>query len=280
MMKRMQPHLVGAFPALVLTVFFLVPLALMLGVSFFERDPMGFFKVAFQFGNYEKLLSNRVITTMSRSLIQASLAAVLVSMLAFITMLFVSNLGRRWQTFWILLLLSLLCLSEVIVGFAWAIVFSEPSGIPKLLNMLGLWDKPRSLSPSFWAVQLGMINIGFSVVGLMIYPQLAGRDRSIEEAARTLGTPPLMVLLKVILPNYGPTFLISFLTMFVYYLGVYVMPVMLGTPQDWNMTVLITDVAIQQFNLPLGAALSIGVMMLSAAALGAVWAMNAWRARA
>ena len=278
MIGRFQTHLVGGYPALLLGVFFICPLALMLGVSFFERDPMAFFNPAFQFENYEKFTSKRIVVTTIRSITQASVAAVLVSMITFTTILIVSDLSRRWQTFWIVLMLSLLCLSEVIIGFAWAIVLSEPSGIPKLLHTLGLWDNPRSLSPSFWAVQIGLINIGFSVVGLMIYPQLAGRDRSIEEAARTLGTPPVKVFWKVLLPNYGPTLLIAFLTMFVYFLGVYVMPVMLGTPQDWNMTVLITDTAIQQFNLPLGAALSIGMMGVSLLALGVVWGINLWRA--
>lgn len=279
MIKWPTSHILGIYPAFALGLFFIGPLLLMLGVSFFERDPMAFFNPAFQFDNYEKFGSKRVLTTILRSLTQASIAAILVSSLAFVTMLFVSDLSRWWQQFWVLLLLSLLCLSEVIIGFAWAIMFSEPSGIPKLLHLLGLWDSPRSLSPSFMAVQVGLVNIGFSVVGLMIYPQLAGRDRTIEEAARTLGTPPLQVFWKVLLPIYIPTYVIAFLTMFVYYLGVYVMPVMLGTPQDWNMTVLITDTAIQQFNLPLGAALSIGMMALSGLGLGLVWAISTWRAR-
>ena len=279
MNRRPFHHLMGIYPAFILGIFFIGPLLLMLGVSFFERDPMAFFNPAFQFDNYEKFTSKRVLTTISRSLTQAGLAAILVSSLAFASMLVVSDLSRRWQQFWILLLLSLLCLSEVIIGFAWAIMLSEPSGIPKLLYILGLWDNPRSLSPSFWAVQLGLINIGFSVVALMIFPQLSGRDRTIEEAARTLGTPPLKIFFKVLLPIYAPTYLIAFLTMFVYYLGVYVMPVMLGKPQDWNMTVLITDTAIQQFNLPLGAALSIGMMILSVIALSLVWAIRYWRSR-
>lgn len=279
MSRWLTTHLTGIYPALMLGLFFIAPMLLMLGVSFFERDPMAFFNPAFQFDNYQKFSSKRVVTTISRSLTQAGIAAALVSSLAFATILFVSDLSRRWQQFWILLLLSLLCLSEVIIGFAWAIMLSEPSGIPKLLHILGLWDAPRSLSPSFWAVQIGLVNIGFSVVALMIYPQLAGRDRTIEEAAKTLGTKPIKVFWKVLLPIYLPTYIIAFLTMFVYYLGVYVMPVMLGKPQDWNMTVLITDTAIQQFNLPLGAALSIGMMALSAAALSLVWAISLWRAK-
>ena len=280
MIKASVPHFIGIYPAFVLGLFFIGPLFLMLGVSFFERDTTAFFNPAFQFGNYEKFASKRVLTTISRSLIQASVAAFMTSSLAFVTMLFVSDLSKRWQTFWIVLLLSLLCLSEVVIGFSWAIMFSEPSGIPKLLQALGLWDDPRSLSPGFWALQIGLINIGFSIVGLIVYPQLAGRDRTLEEAARTLGTPPLKIFRKVVLPIYAPTCLIAFLTMFVYYLGAYVLPVMLGTPQDWNMTVLITDTAIRQFNLPLGAALSIGMMALSAAAFGLVWAIMIWRTKA
>ena len=280
MIKAPTSHFIGIYPTLALCLFFIGPLFLMLGVSFFERDATAFFNPAFQFDNYEKFASKRVLTTISRSLIQASVAAFLVSLLAFVTMLFVSDLSKRWQTFWVVLLLSLLCLSEVVIGFSWAIMFSEPSGIPKLLQALGLWDDPRSLSPGFWALQIGLINIGFSIVGLIVYPQLAGRDRTLEEAARTLGTPPLKIFRKVVLPIYAPTCLIAFLTMFVYYLGAYVLPVMLGTPQDWNMTVLITDTAIRQFNLPLGAALSIGMMALSAVALGLVWAITIWREKA
>ena len=280
MIKASASHFIGIYPAFILCLFFIGPLFLMLGVSFFERDATAFFTPAFHFDNYEKFTSKRVLTTISRSLIQASVAAFFVSSLAFVTMLFVSDLSKRWQTFWVVLLLSLLCLSEVVIGFSWAIMFSEPSGIPKLLHVLGLWDDPRSLSPGFWAVQIGLINVGFSIVGLIVYPQLAGRDRTLEEAAGTLGTPPLKIFRKVLLPIYAPTCLIAFLTMFVYYLGAYVLPVMLGTPQDWNMTVLITDTAIRQFNLPLGAALSIGMMALSAVAFGLVWAIMIWRVKA
>jgi len=274
MIRPVFRHVSGLLPALALGIFFLGPLMMIVVVSFFERDPMAFFVPAFQFENYAKLTSNHILTTTWRSILQASTAASIVVTIAFLTVLFVTDLARGWQRFWILLLLSLLCLSEVIIGFAWGIVFSEPSGIPKLLNTLGMWDNPRSLSPNFWAVQTGLVSIGFAVVGLLIYPQLANRDRSLEEAARTLGTPPMAVFWRIVLPNYGPTLMTAFVTMYVYYLGVYVLPVMLGKPQDWNLTVLITDTAVRKFNMPLGAAISVGMMLMSACALGLIWLLN------
>jgi putative spermidine/putrescine transport system permease protein len=175
---------------------------------------------------------------------------------------------RRWQLFWVILLLSLMCLSEVIIGFAWLILFSESSGIPKFLGWMGLWDNPRSLSPSFGAMLIGFITLGFSLVALMFYPQMAQRDRSIEEAALTLGTPPARVFSKVVLPNFMPAIVSSVVTMFVYFLGVFVMPTMLGRPQDWNMTVIITDKAVGDANMPLGAALSVIMLLFTLLIIG------------
>ena len=88
---------------------------------------------------------------------------------------------------------------------------------------------------------IGLVTLGLSVVSVILYPQAASRDRSIEEAARTLGTPPYLVTLTVIVPIFRQTLIALILTMFVYLLGVFVMPTMLGRPSDWTMTVLISD---------------------------------------
>ena len=77
MTKSLSSHFIGIYPAFILFLFFIGPLFLMLGVSFFERDATVFFNPAFQFDNYEKFASKRVLATISRSLIQASVAAFL-----------------------------------------------------------------------------------------------------------------------------------------------------------------------------------------------------------
>lgn len=268
MTRTAIPYLIGAFPLAMLGIFFLGPLAFMVVVSFFERDPLGFYNVAFVWDNYAKFFSSFYYTVSMRSLWSASLGSLLVVLLAFPAMYIIVDLHRRWQLFWVILLLSLMCLSEVIIGFAWLILFSENSGIPKFLGWVGLWDEPRSLSPSFGAMLVGFVTLGFSLVALMFYPGMAQRDRSIEEAALTLGTPPARVFTKVVLPNFMPAIISSLVTMFVYFLGVFVMPTMLGRPQDWNMTVIITDKAVGDANMPLGAALSVIMLIFTLIIIG------------
>ena len=183
-------RLIGGLAFAALAVFFVVPLLFMVVVSFYQPDPMGFYKVDFVWENYAKFFSSFYYTVSFRSLYSSAIGAVLVVVLSFPLVLFVSDLGRKAQLFWIILLLALMCLSEVIIGFAWLILMSESAGIPRFLGWIGLWDDPRSLSPSFGAMMIGLVFLGFSIVSLILFPSVARRDRSIEEAAITLGTPP------------------------------------------------------------------------------------------
>lgn len=249
----------------------------MVVVSFYEPDPMGFYKVAFTWENYANFFTSFYLKVTLRSVWSAALGAILVVVLAFFAVLSIADLSRRWQLFWVILLLSLMCISEVIIGFSWLILLSESAGIPRLLGALGLWEDPRSLSPSFGAVLIGLVSLGFSVVALILYPEVASRDKSLEEAAQTLGTHPMLVSFHITLPIFSSALLSLTLTMFVYLLGVFVMPTMLGRPQDWTMTVMISDKAISDANLPLGAALAVIMLILTTIILVASFLLSARR---
>lgn len=264
MRQALGAHILSLLAFTALIVFFILPLVFMVVVSFYKPDPMGFYKVALVWENYAKFFSTFYYKVSLRSLWSSGLAAVLVTMIAFPLVLAISNLREKWQTFWIILLLSLMCLSEVIIGFAWVIILSESAGVPRFLEWIGLWVNPRSLSPSFGAMLIGLVFLGISIVSLILFPPVSRRDRSIEEAAITLGTPPTMVFFKVLVPSFRATLSMVTLTMFVYLLGVFVMPTMLGRPKDWTMTVIISDKALGDANLPLGAALAIVMLVITA----------------
>lgn len=55
---------------------------------------------------------------------------------------------------------------------------------------------------------------------------------------------------------------------FVFTLGAYLLPQVLGRPQHWTLSVLITDQAIFQSNLPFAAAMAIFLMLVSLALVG------------
>ena len=55
---------------------------------------------------------------------------------------------------------------------------------------------------------------------------------------------------------------------FVFALGSYLLPQILGRPQHWTLSVLITDQAIYQSNLPFAAAMAVFLVLVSLALVG------------
>ena len=55
----------------------------------------------------------------------------------------------------------------------------------------------------------------------------------------------------------------AFVMVFVFTLGVYLLPQILGRPRHWTLSVLITDQAIYQTNMPMAASMAIFFMLVS-----------------
>ena len=258
--------IIALIPLGTLVLFFVAPMAYMAAVSVFKNDPAAFFKPAFVLDNYAKFFAPFYYSISLRSFVQAGLGAGIVTLLGFFTVLFVSDQSRWLQRFWVILLLSLLCLSEVVIAFALLILFSQSSGIPKLLAWLTLWDNPRSLYPSFRGDDGRLCHARFFHRDAdAVSPKSAAATAPIEEAARrawhrACAAVPSASRCPCFAPPYSPRLSPCSST----FLGVFVMPTMLGGPQNWNMTVIIQDRAVERFNMPLGAALAMIMLALTA----------------
>ncbi|MGQ3073414.1 MAG: ABC transporter permease, partial [Ferrovibrionaceae bacterium] len=162
-------------------------------------------------------------------------------------------------------LLAVLSLSEVIIGFSWSTLLSRTAGVTNLLMLIGLMDQPVSLSPGFGAVLTGMTYQAFPYAVLVLYPSLSRLDPTLTEAARTLGASPLRSFFTVVVPALRNAILATVIMVFVFALGSYLLPQLLGRPQQWTLSVLITDQAIYQSNMPFAAAMAVFLVLVSLA---------------
>jgi len=272
-MKRDKPRTLGdhlplIFPAVMLVVFFVVPFGTMIAVSFFRRDPAGFYSVDFVFDNYARFLSAFFGGVLSFSLLLAAAVAVCCVVVGFPFTYFLTCRARRVQVAWLVALLSVLSLSEVIIGFAWSTLLSRTAGISNLLVAVGLLEQPVALVPNFAAVLVGMVYQALPYTILVLYPALARLDNSYLEAALTLGASPLRGFFTVIIPMLRNTIVATLIMVFVFALGAYLLPQILGRPQHWTLSVLITDQAIYQSNMPFAAAMAVFLVLISLAMVG------------
>jgi putative spermidine/putrescine transport system permease protein len=263
--RRLADYAPIAWPALMLTLFFVLPFGLMLAVSFFRRIPGGFYQPDFVLANYARFLTAFFGNVLGFSLGLALLVAVIAVALAFPFTYLLSRMRRRMQVPWLVFLLAVLSLSEVIIGFSWATLLSRTAGITNLLVLIGVMDQPVSLSPGFGAVLTGMTYQAFPYAVLVLYPSLSRLDPTLTEAARTLGASPWRSFFTVVVPALRNAILATVIMVFVFALGSYLLPQLLGRPQQWTLSVLITDQAIYQSNMPFAAAMAVFLVLVSLA---------------
>jgi putative spermidine/putrescine transport system permease protein len=256
------------YPALMLAVFFVVPFCIMLAVSFFHRVEGAFYEPAFELANYARFLSPFFGRALAFSIWISALAAMIVVAVAFPFTYFLTRMRRRAQVCLLVFILAVLSLSEVIIGFSWSTLLSRTAGVSNLLYFAGLLEQPTAWTPSFGALLVGLCYLGFPYSVLVLYPALSRLDPELPEASRMLGASPLRTFFAVVVPVLRRSIIGALILVFVFNLGAFLLPQVLGRPAHWTLSVLITDQAIFQSNIPFAAAMAIFLMLVCLALVG------------
>lgn len=265
---RPVPPWTGLAPALALAALFLVPLGIMLSVSVAERSPGGFFEPGFDLASYGRFFSVYFAQILLVSVGICGAAAAICVALAFPFTLLLTGLRRRSQTVVLVILLAVLSLSEVIIGFSLSTLLSRTAGVGNLLALLGLIEEPEAYTPSLFALLTGLCYLGFPYAVLVLYPPVARLDPDLPEAARMMGASPQRTFWTVTLPLLRAPVLGALVLVFVFTLGSYLLPQVLGRPQHWTLSVHITDQAVFQSNLPFAAAMAVLLLLITLALVG------------
>ncbi len=264
----LKTHATAIYPALMLGVFFLAPFMIMLAVSFFHRVEGGFYEPGFELASYQRFFTPFFVGILGFSLFAAGIAAVTCVALGFPFTYMLTRMQRRAQIVMLVFILAVLSLSEVIIGFAWSTLLSRTAGVSNLLVWVGLMDQSVAWTPGFVALLLGLIYLGFPYTVLILYPSLSRLDPELPEAAQTMGASPVRAFFTVVVPALRNAIVAAVILMFVFTLGAFLLPQVLGRPQHWTLSVLITDQAIFQSNIPFAAAMAIFLMLVSLALVG------------
>ena len=272
---RQQAPLI--YPALMLAVFFVVPFGIMLAVSFFHRVEGAFYEPAFELANYARFISPFFGRALAFSIWISGLAATIVVCVAFPFTYFLTRMRRGAQVCLLVFILAVLSLSEVIIGFSWSTLLSRTAGVSNLLYFVGLLEQPTAWTPSFGALLVGLCYLGFPYSVLVLYPALSRLDPELPEASRMLGASPLRTFFSVVVPVLRRSIISALILVFVFNLGAFLLPQVLGRPAHWTLSVLITDQAIFQSNIPFAAAMAIFLMLVCLALVALTLALGQQR---
>jgi putative spermidine/putrescine transport system permease protein len=276
MLDRLRLPLLLAWPSLALIGLVVVPFAMLVRISFATPGLEGLWGSGVTLDSYAGLLDRSFAMALVYSLVLAVLVAAASLGLGLPLTFFITRIGRRQQVLWLVFLLTTLTLSDVLISFSWQVMLSRRVGLSNLLVLLGLMDRPDSLTPGLGALSAALIYVVIPFTVLTLFPTMSALAPELIEAARTLGASPLAAFRTVVVPLMRRSVAIAFLVSAVLTLGAYVPPLVLGRPRNWTMAVLISNTALNGHNIPRAAAMSVSLLL----AVLVPTAFAAWVARA
>jgi spermidine/putrescine transport system permease protein len=253
----LSPALSAVFLLLVIPVCFIVV------YSFWLRTPTGADVPAFQFGNFTKFFADFFYPSVLIRTIRVSLETVaLCLVMGYIPAYFFYRSKTRHKSLLMLLIMLPFWISFIIRTLSWINILGDTGLFNYLLIKFGLLSEPLSLLYNEGAVLLGLIQYLLPFMILNIYVSLEGIDKSLLEAARSLGCTEWQAFREVTLPLSLPGVSAGCLLVFVLTSGTYLPPMILGGPGNDMIANLIFKRIIGTLDWPFGSAISVILLIL------------------
>ncbi len=245
-------------PALTAVFFLLViPVCFVVVYSFWLRSPYGGDIPAFQFGNYAKFFADFFYPSLLIRTIRVALETVILCLvMGYIPAYFFYRTESRFKPFLMILIMLPFWISFIIRTLSWINILGDSGLINHVLIKSGLISDPLSMLYNEAAVLMGLLQYLLPFMILNIYVSLEGIDKSLTEAAKSLGCTEWQAFREVTLPLSLPGVSAGCLLVFVLTCGTYLPPMILGGPGNDMIANLIFKRIVGTLDWPFGSALS------------------------
>jgi spermidine/putrescine transport system permease protein len=253
-----------------LMVFLVLPGFVLIAVSFTTRGAYGQLEWVFTIENYKRLAGFSLfgwtadyIMIVFRSVWVALITTLISVVLSYPLSFFISARPERNRYFWLTLVIIPFWTNMVIRTYAWFLILAPELPLAKLASYFGLIPAGSPLYPNSFAVYLGMVSMYLPFVTLPLYASVERLDWTLVEAAQDLYASKVRVFTQAILPQTLPGLSVGIILTFVPAMGMFVVPDLLGG----SKYMLVGNLIQQQFGAsrdwPFGAAISMGLMVLT-----------------
>ena len=240
-----------------LLLFLLVPLLLVIGISFMEKNGFGGVKMIFTLDAYKELLNMDYISVFGNSFGLAFLTTLICLIVGYPFAYIIANSPQAAKRYLVLLVMLPFWINSMIRIYGWNTILRSQGILNNLLISLGVIEMPLELLYTDGAVLLGMVYDLLPFAVLPMYTSIEKLDPSLLEAASDLGAGKLHRLIRVIFPLTMPGIFAASIQTFIPCLGLFYIADMMGGAKTMYIGNLIKNQFMSARNWPLGAALSI-----------------------
>ncbi|MGA8104701.1 MAG: ABC transporter permease [Candidatus Acidiferrales bacterium] len=259
-------------PLLWVTVFLLLPYSILFCYSFWSVSPLQVIVHSWSFDNYRELVRNPVYAlVLFRSMRIAATVTLLALALGYPLAYCLSFFAAKRKDLLYQLVIIPLWVSYLVRGYAWKTILGSDGVLNGFLQYFHLTHHPVGFflySP--FAVILTLTHIYTPFTFLPIYASLEHIPRNLLEASHDLGASPLRTFWRVVFPLSIPGVLAGATFAFVLTLGDFLAPLLVGGPSGIMISNIVVSLFGAAYNWPLGAAISLCMLLLVVGLLAGV----------
>lgn len=264
--------LVIAAPAIWLTVFFLVPLIVVFGISLtvkqFGRPPYtplltnadGTVQLTLHLNNYIRLFTDSLYVSAYLSSIKIAAISTVITLLIGYPMAYaIARSPDRWRNIFLMLVILPFWTSFLLRVYALTGFMRGNGVINQFLGLFGI--PPLVMMQTDFAVYVGIVYTYLPFMILPLYTNLVKLDGALLEASADLGAKPLRTFLTITLPLSMPGIIAGSMLVFIPAIGEFVIPSLLGGPSTLMIGRVLWDEFFANTNWPRASAVAVAMLI-------------------
>ncbi len=249
--------------ALLLLAIYVWPMLGLFRNAFNEVDPAGAIIEGWSLATWATVFADGFTFELTLNSLWLSLSSTAIALaLSYPVALFLFRTQSRFRGLLAVIAIMPMLISGVVRIFGWLAILGDRGLVNTLAQSLGLISTPMRLVFNWTGVTIGLAE---SIMPYMILALLAGfgrLDRTLEEAARSLGASPARTFLRVTLPLSLPALALAAGLGFVLSMSAYITPKLLGGGRVFVLATEIFEQATTNTNWPVAAVLAIYTLAL------------------
>jgi putrescine transport system permease protein len=275
-MKLAGRSIVIAVPWLWLFLFFLIPFAIVLKISFAETQlavppytPLlewaegQYVQLRLNMGNYLFLLKDSLyLAAFLSSLKVAGVSTILCLLIGYPMAYAIARSNAAWRNILLLAIILPFWTSFLVRVYAWMGLLRNNGLINNMLMALGVIDEPIVMMNTDFAMYIGIVYSYLPFMILPLYANLEKHDNALLEAAVDLGSRPFRAFLQITLPLSMPGVIAGSMLVFIPAVGEFVIPRLLGGTDSLMIGRVLWDEFFSNRDWPVASAVAICLLLL------------------
>lgn len=257
------PYWLASPGVLIALAFVALPLVLTIAISFSPFSPDSGVGPGLTVANYVQIATDPYYLAIFLRTFELALLVTGICVVVGVPEAYVlSRLKPGMRAVSLVIVLGPLLISVVVRTLGWTILLGNEGIINRVLLASGLAAEPVRLMFTFTGMSIALVHVLVPFMVLSVWASLQSLDPATEQAAESLGAGTATVMIRIVLPQVLPGVLSGGLIVFALAASAFATPAIIGGRRLKVVPTTIYDEFLGNLNWPLGAALSLALLVI------------------